>query len=95
MFLRSFARFFYFLEEPDGRREQVQEVCTEIPLTLSGTSPGLQLLPPSCQFGGEKCDVSQAAAAAAESSSYFPGGFQASQPLTLGDVSTLCSITPG
>lgn len=25
----------------------------------------------------------------------FPGGFQASQPLTLGDVSTLCSITPG
>lgn len=80
MFLRSFARFFYFLEEPDGRKEQIQEVCTEISLTLSGTSPGLQLLPLSCQFGGEKCDVSQAAAAAAESSSYCQFSLVVSTP---------------
>ena len=100
MFLRSFERFLYVLEEPDGRKEQGQEVGTEISLLLWGTDPSAHVLPLplSCQFGGEKCDVSQAAAAAAESSSLpvFPGGFKASQPLTLGDdVSIPCSLTPG
>lgn len=100
IFLHSFERFLCILEEPDGRKEQDQEVGTEISLLLWATGPGPQVLPlpRSCQFGGEKCSVSQTAAAAAESGSLpvFPGGFKAGQPLTLGDdVSTPRSITPG
>lgn len=69
-----------------GRRKEGQEVGSEISCTLSGTGPGPQLLPPS------------QAAAAAESTLLlvFPGGFLASQPLTLGDdISTPHPVTPG
>lgn len=69
-----------------GKGKEGQEVGSEISPTLSGTSPGPQLLPPS------------QAAAAAESTllPVFLGGFLASRPLTLGDdVSTPHPLTPG
>ncbi|CAK7311912.1 hypothetical protein VULLAG_LOCUS16401 [Vulpes lagopus] len=103
MFLHSFERVLYFWEGPDRRKKPGREASRENSLAHPpGDRPWPRLLPlpQSYPFGGE-IQVSQAAAASAESSVLCQLSLAASDPASRSpphpgdDVSTLCSITPG